>query len=250
MSRKRTNFNKKSFNFVTKPSARTLNCMTNRILLFLLAFIPFIGLSQTGVSAGFTTIKAFGVQGVYPGIHIGVEIPRDDETSIFGRIAFTLPNRSFDTSYAEAQNDYTSPAVISVPVTNSLSYINFEGGTRYYFGSGYDYGWSAYGGSLISLSVCPVRMKPSAAFDEANYAFVAVNSSNEVVRLTNKGSLVSLNFGFNVGVKKHFSFGMLYFDTNLSYGLLAIPSNYTASQTNLYSPLSVGFNFGFRKDLF
>jgi len=222
--------------------------MQKRLLFFAFSLILSVAQAQTGVSGGFTVLKGFGVPKAYPGIHIGVEIPRDDEVSYFGRLTATFANTVSDSIQAEAIDPSTTfPTVDYKRVDVGMKYINLEGGTRYYLGNGYDYGWSAYGGSLLMLSICPVRMKPTEEFDETKYAFVSTSTGKP---LTERGSVVSLSFGLNAGVKNHFAFGMLYFDVSLAYALFAIPSNSLASEKSNFTPLLFGFNFGFRKDLY
>lgn len=217
-----------------------------QLLLLACVALTLIGRAQTGVSGGLTVIKGFGVPKIYPGIHIGVEIPRDDEVSFYGRVTSTLSNESSEVAQANAEaRDPTTtfPNVKTVNYTTKMNYINLEGGTRYYLGNGYDYGWSAYGGSVFMLSINSVK----ADFDDYDESLYELQDG-----LTEKGRIIALNLGLNAGVKNHFTFGMLYFDMTLGYALFAIPSNQTASQGGglLYSPLTFGFNFGFRKDLY
>jgi hypothetical protein len=216
--------------------------------LLLLGFVAFalIGRAQTGVSGGFTMLKGFGIPKVYPGIHLGVEIPRDDEVSFYGRVTATLSNASGEESSinVEARDPATTfPNVKQVNYDVKMNYVNLEGGTRYYIGNGYDYGWSAYGGSMFMLSINSVKAQFS-DFDEDKYALPN--------GMTEKGRILALNLGLNAGVKNHFMFGMLYFDLTLGYALFAIPSNDIANQGGgqMYSPLTFGFNLGFRKDLY
>jgi len=205
----------------------------------------FLGIAQTGVNGGITMIKGFGVPKAYPGIHLGVEIPRDDQVSYFGRITTTLSNTSDETGFAnaEARDLATSPQVKQVEYAVKMNYTNIEGGTRYYIGNGYDYGWSAYGGSMFMLSINTIHAKFK-DFDESLYQLQS--------GFTDKGRILGLNLGLNAGIKNHFSFGMLYFDMTLAYSLYAIPSNSLAQQggSGLYTPLMFAFNLGFRKDLY
>lgn len=215
--------------------------------LLLLGFVALtvLGRAQTGVSGGLTMIKGFGVPRAYPGMHIGIEIPRDDEVSYYGRITATLANTADEKGItnAEARDLMTSPQVMEVEYAVKMNYLNLEGGTRYYLGNGYDYGWSAYGGSLFQLSINTVKADYG-DFDESKYELQD--------GLTEKGRILTFNLGLNAGVKNHFSFGMLYFDVTMGYTLFVIPSNQIASQggSQLYSPLNFGFNLGFRKDLY
>lgn len=216
-----------------------------QIVLIGSLLISVFGIAQTGVSGGLTMIKGFGIPKAYPGIHIGIEIPRDDEVSYFGRLTTTLSNFSDEPGLAnaEARDVMTSPQVKQVKYDVKMNYTNIEGGTRYYLGNGYDYGWSAYGGSMFMLTINSMKANYQ-DFDESLYKLQD--------GLTEKGRIIALNLGINAGVKNHFSFGMLYFDMSLAYSLFAIPSNTLASQgsQNLYTPLTFSFNLGFRKDLY
>lgn len=59
--------------------------MKNYFLFFVFSS-SFTIFSQYSVSVGPSMIKAFGVQGVYPGFHLGVELTKDEESSLYGRI--------------------------------------------------------------------------------------------------------------------------------------------------------------------
>ncbi len=219
--------------------------------LLLAGFVvcSFLGIAQTGVNGGITMIKGFGTPKAYPGIHLGVEIPRDDQVSYFGRITGTLSNKNDNvrTVNVEAIDPTTTfPSAKTIDYETKMNYTNIEGGTRYYFGNGYDYGWSAYGGSMFMLSINTVRAK-FGDYDQSLYKLPD--------GFTDKGRIIGLNLGLNAGVKNHFSFGMLYFDMTLAYSLYAIPSNSLAagqSSANggLFTPLTFSFNLGFRKDLY
>ena len=220
--------------------------MLKRLIFFCSFLITTISFAQTGVAGGFSMLKAFGIQGVYPGLHLGVEIPRDAEVSYFARITYTLPNYTSDSLLGEAVDPMTNPSVDYKNVKVGMNYLNIEGGTRYYLGNGYDYGWSAYGGTLLMLSVNTVRLKPDEDFDPSKYQFKGASGEE----LPNRGTIVALSFGLNAGVKNHYSFGMLYFDMSLAYSLFHIPSNELAQTRASFSPLLFGFNIGFRKDLY
>lgn len=217
-----------------------------RILLLGSLVLTLAGYSQTGVSGGVTMIKGFGVKNIYPGLHLGIEIPRDDEVSFYGRVSATMSNQSDreQTTNVEARDPTTTfPTVKQVTYNLKMNYINIEGGTRYYIGNGYDYGWSAYGGSLFMLSVNSLKANFS-DYDEALYKLPD--------DMSRKGSIMGLSLGLNAGIKNHFTFGMLYFDMTLAYSLFAIPSNHMAQSLGpqLYTPLIFSFNLGFRKDIF
>jgi hypothetical protein len=206
--------------------------------------------AQTGLSAGYSVIRGFNSateNAFYNGIHVGVELPRDDEMSFFGRLTATLPHVTRDSATAVSlYPGVVFPDVKYVGVEQRHSYINIEGGNRYYLGNGYDYGWSAYGGTLLGLSVQPVSYRPDDL--DPNYGF----QDSQGQRLAEKGAIITVNFGLNAGVKKHFHFGMLYLDFSLSYSLLAVGSNSMANDLNYtnFAPLLIGASVGYRKDLY
>lgn len=218
-----------------------------RYLIVLVALLTTLtGMAQTGVSGGVTMIKGFGVPKPYPGMHLGIEIPRDDQISYFGRITGTFSNTGDERGQAtvEARDPNTTfPNVMNVGYDYKMNYINIEGGTRYYLGNGYDYGWAAYGGSMFMLSINNIK----ANYDDYDETLYKLQEG-----FFEKGRIIALNIGLNAGVKNHFSFGMLYFDMSLAYSLFALPSNALASQTGstMFSPLVFSFNLGFRKDLY
>lgn len=216
--------------------------MKNYLLSICGLLLSLSGMAQTGVSGGLTLIKGFGIDKPYKGFHLGVEIPRDDEVSYFGRFTTTIPNGGSDSLQmtVEANSPNITPVVKTVGYTIADSYTTIEGGTRYYLGSGYDYGWSAYGGSVLMLFINSVKARYS-DFDESSYHMQAGYDS--------KGRVIGFNLGLNGGVKNHFAFGMIYFDMTVTYNLFAMASNELAKSGN-YTPITFGFNLGFRKDLY
>lgn len=222
--------------------------MKIKTLFLSLVLVAHYTSAQTGVSSGLTILKSFGIQKPYTGMHIGVEIPRDDEQSFFGRVTFTLKNKVDDSLISTAIDPTTTfPQQKYADTRFGFSYLNFEGGTRYYIGSGYDFGWSAYGGTIFGVSISNISRKTTDKdFDESKYEFVGSDNSP----YPEKGRIIALNLGLNAGVKNHFVFGMLYFDVTLGYSILALPSNNLAAEYNQFSQLMFSFNLGFRKDIF
>lgn len=216
------------------------------VITLVALFATLTGIAQTGVGGGVTMIKAFGIRKAYPGMHIGIEIPRDDQISYFGRITGTFSNTGDERGQAvvEARDPNTTfPNVLNVGYDYKMNYLNIEGGTRYYLGNGYDYGWAAYGGSMFMLTINNIKANYD-DYDESLYKLQ--EGYNE------KGRIIALNIGLNAGVKNHFSFGMLYFDVSLGYSLFALPNNNLASQVGvtMFRPLIFGFNLGYRKDIY
>jgi hypothetical protein len=204
--------------------------------------------SQVGVSAGFTALLPFG-SGLHSGFQIGVELPLDEESSYYGRLNIygkrfgdrvTSPN-----SVVEAIDmNTTFPNYLNVTSQNSLSFTTLELGRKAYFFGSYDYGFSLYGGSGITILLGKARSNYS-EYDENLYQLPA--------GVDESGSIIGLNFGLNMGAKQTFQFGTLFFDTGLTYPLLLQGSNTTASlvYNEFGNPsLFINFNLGFRKDLY
>ena len=208
-------------------------------------FCILTGNTQVGLSGGISTIKAFGVPKPYTGIHLGVEIPRDDAVTFFLRGTGYFGNNSNDLyyTYVTARDFSTVPYQQQVNYTTKLNYSVIEGGTRYYWGDGYDAGFGLYGGSNMSVIFNSVKRNYD-DYDEVKYEMADTELS--------KGSIFNIGVGLGGGVKNMFAgIGTLYFDMNFSYLILSLPSNNTASQVgDMYSPLLFNFALGFRKELY
>ncbi len=216
--------------------------------LFLVLFLMnglFLG-AQVGVSAGFSLLKGFGVKMPYGGMHIGVEIPRDDQVTFYGRFTTTLMNKDAvdgtNYTYVTARDVSTNPYQLQVYYQNKMNYNIIEGGTRYYIGEGYDSGFAAYGGANFSLAISSVKRKYD-EYDEVKYEL----PSTEIP----KGTIFSIGAGLAGGVKYTFAgIGSIYFDADFSYLLLSQANNTTAASTNSYSRLFFLFGIGFRKEIY
>jgi hypothetical protein len=223
--------------------------MVKSMRKFILLAVCLHGLyavAQVGLSGGLNTLKAFGVPKMYAGMHFGVEIPRDDQVSFYGRFSGYLPNRdelsTTNYTYVTARETTTVPYQQIVNYTPQMNYMVIEGGSRYYIGEGYDAGFGAYGGSNFSVIFNTVKRNYD-PFDEVKYVLPSTELS--------KGAIFNIGVGLGGGLKYTFAgVGSLYLDVNFSYMLLSQPSNSTASSTNLYSPLLFNFGLGFRKELY
>jgi hypothetical protein len=201
--------------------------------------------AQLGISAGGSLLKGFGQPKPWGGLHFGIEVPRDDAISIYGRITHHFKQNSQDSTLVPiiAYDLATIPYSKNINAISSMNYTMIEGGTRYYIGNGYDFGWAAYGGTNIMLVFNSVKMQ----YDGYDQVLYDLPEGYE-----RKGSIVSLGFGLGGGVKYSVAgLGTIYFDTGLSYLLAGLPSNQLASDqgSQQYSPLFFNFNLGFRKDL-
>jgi len=219
-----------------------------RYLAIIAIFISVGANAQVGVTGGASFLKGFGVDGLYKGLHLGVEVPRDDMVSFYGRMIVTLPNYYTDTMQAAAINPATTfPSQVFASTKFGSSYMNLQAGTRYYLGNGYDYGFSAYGGSIFELTTMGVTRHNQESIDESKYVFV--DSHGEPVSDT-RGRVLGFSLGLNAGVKYNLPFGLFYFDITGSYLVFGFSSNQLAASYNSMAPLSFGFNFGFKKEIY
>lgn len=220
-------------------------------LLFSALIFSFQLFSQYSVSAGSSTIKAFGVQGVYPGFHVGIELTKDEESSLYGRIGI-YPGKKGDktngVAFAQGKTFDAIPYSYDLSTTEKYNYTVVEFGKRFYFGNGFDNGFGFYGGTNLNLVFNKVK------FDIENYDVSKYDLyiGNDVItdRAKAFGSIFGVAFGLNAGLKHSFYFGTIYLDGGLSYPLLAQPSNNIATYTTMYQPLIFNINLGFRKDFY
>jgi len=203
--------------------------------------------AQVGIFGGTSIYKSALVKGFYTGIQLGAEVPRDDMVSFFGRVTATLPQVSTDTIRLEAIDPTTTfPGVKDVEAKFKNSVVNFQFGTRYYLGNGYDYGLSAYGGSIFEISAMTVRTSTTESYDESKYEFISTDSRP----YDKRGSVFLVNLGLSAGVKYNFYFGLLYFDVTGSYNLIPVFTNDLSRDYGRASAINFTFNLGFRKDIF
>lgn len=219
--------------------------MRNRIVLLLMLVISLGLNAQLGVSAGLTSVKGFGIPKPYMGMHLGIEIPRDDMISFYGRATFSLANRGDmqGVSYVTAIDLTTTPYLQQVNYNDKMNYTILEGGSRHYIGDGYDSGFGAYGGTNLSIIFNRVSRDYS-DFDRTKYQLDPNNNEE-------RGSIFNIGLGLTGGIKNTFAgIGTLYLDVNVSYLILSMPSNQLAQSGELYSPLLFNFALGFRKELY
>lgn len=218
--------------------------MKKLIAIFGLIFLGNVASAQVGLSGGINMLKGFGTPKPYVGMHLGVEIPRDDANSIYGRVSFYGKQREeFKSStYVTAINPSTNPYTLTVGYQSSMNYTILEGGNRYYIGDGYDSGFGGYGGGTVMIVFNSVKRNYD-DFDQTLYTLPSTELS--------KGSIFNLGFGLNGGLKYTFAgIGSIYGDASFGYMILGQASNGTASSTTLYSNLIFTFNIGFRKELY
>jgi hypothetical protein len=222
-----------------------------KIVIALVFFLNAYLLSaQFGISAGTTFIKPFGLKGIFPGFHIGGEYVNDEHSTLFARIAFSPSKQGItydNLAYTVGKNGFVNPYSFSLESTERMNFTTIEAGKRYYFGNGYDNGFSFYGGSMINLTFNKVKYDIE-EFDEDKYDLYLGAEKFRKEELM--GNIFSLAFGLNAGIKNSFYFGTLYFDIGMNYAIFAMPSNEIASTSSQYRNLYFNFNLGFRKDFY
>ncbi len=210
--------------------------------LWMLSFLPF-GFAQIEVNGGTGFLKGFGVPKYFYGFHVGGEIPRSNELTMYARVGYYLPRNEDDSSYTflNAIDFNTTPYTITRSYVSTLSHLTMEGGTRYYIG-GFDNGFSAYGGNNFMILNSSVRRR----MEDYDASLYQLPDGEET-----KGSIFSIALGLQGGLKyTDPTYGTFYFDVTGLYTLLAAPSNNTAANTQLFSPLMFNFSFGFRKEFY
>lgn len=215
-----------------------------KLTLIAMLILTNISWSQVSFNGGGSMLVGFGSPGPWGGIHLGFEVPRDDALSFYGRITHHFHKSARDSValFATAKDFTTSPYTISFNSLPSMNYTMIEGGTRYYLGNGFDYGWAAYGGTNLMLVFNKVRMNHAQnSFDESLYT-IDENSRRD-------GSIFSLGGGLAGGVKYSSArFGTFYTDININYMLIAQGSQQNIF-ADLYRSLIFSFNMGWRKDI-
>ena len=213
------------------------------ILVIFVVMLSSSGFGQVSFTGGASMLIPFK-QGVSPygGFHLGLEIPRDDQTTLYGRFTHHFSQKSQEEySLYAAPIDFTSNLPYAlVSVNPSMNYNMIEGGMRYYIGNGFDFGWAGYGGSNLMLILNKVKGNYG-NYDESLYKL------DDVSRVD--GSIFGVGAGLGGGVKySDARLGTFYFDLNLNYAIFAIPSSNYVSDA-LYSPLIFNFNLGYRRDI-
>ncbi len=193
--------------------------------------------AQVSVNGGGSMLLGFGAGKPWGGMHIGIEIPRDDAVSFFGRYTYHFKNTERDSSTYELEVTDPEYGYVSFENTQgktSMNYHILEGGTRYYIGNGFDYGWGAYGGSSIMI-----------IFNTIKVGFASPYESNTF----RDGSVFSVGLGLGGGIKYSMAtVGTIYLDASLNYKILNQASQPYVSD-NLFTNLIFNFNLGIRRDI-
>ena len=225
--------------------------MNTKLISSAVLFIVAFNLqSQVSLSLGSGALKGFGVPKSFFGFHGGVELPRNNDVTLYLRMGYYLP-RSEDNkmqSNFTAIDQTASPYSLSVNYLSSTNYTTIEGGTRYYLGNDYDNGFSVYGGGNFMLFINSVKRKYDKLDVTGVYSWEGDYElpASEVAKRT----ILNLSIGLQGGVKYTIpARGTIYADITGSYKLLSKPYD-PYILTELYSGLLFIFNVGFRKDLY
>lgn len=228
-------------------------------LMVIVMFIASLVNGQISVNGGASMLYAFGNPKPFGGFHIGLEVPRDDAVSIYGRYThhFRQSANTPSTAFVQASqfdglgNPILPPGGLysyAIEAYPRMNYNIIEGGTRYYLGNGFDYGFAAYGGSSIMLIFNSVKVE----YDDFDTEYYELSQTEN-----QDGTIFSIGFGLGGGVKYSFArLGTFYFDLNVDYMIFAQASNpstwnavYNKPAPREWSPLIFNFNLGYRKDI-
>ena len=218
-------------------------------LIILFSFLSHDFFSQISANAGLGTLNGFGVKKTFFGLNLGLEYPKSNQTTIFGRIAYYIPRNEDDSTqaYASAISTTTFPYTLQRNYIVSTGYLTIEGGTRYYLLNGYDNGFSIYGGSTILVCVNKIKRN----YGDWKYTFNEANYENYGDA---KGTILNLGVGFQGGFKYTFpSIGTFFCDLSGNYLIIRQASNGVVNESTNYpfnSAMLFTFNLGFRKDFY
>ena len=219
------------------------------ILFFLLVKTSLFG--QLGITGGLGTMNGFGIKKTFYGFNFGLEYPRSNENTIFGRFAYYIPRNNTESIIASAS------AILPIPPGDpfnlqrnyivSTGYTTIEGGTRYYLINGYDNGFSVYGGSTIMLCINSIKKN----YENWNYPY---NESDYQNYGEEKGTILNLGMGIQGGLKYTFpSIGTIFCDLSGTYLIVRQASNdavYDSENYPFNSAILFSVNLGFRKDFY
>lgn len=225
--------------------------INKKYLFFILLFSFLVGdfFSQISANAGMGTLNGFGAKKTFFGFNLGLEYPKSNQTTIYGRVAYYIPRNNSDStiSYASAILTTTFPYQLQRNYTISTGYLTIEGGTRYYLLNGYDNGFSFYGGSTLLLCVNNIKKK----FADWDYPYDEAEYQNYG---DSKGTILNLGVGLQGGLKYTFpGSGTIFFDFSGNYLVIRQASNEMVGESTNYpfeSALLFTFNLGIRKDFY
>jgi hypothetical protein len=222
--------------------------------LFFILLVTFLAsnlFSQISLNVGLGTLNGFDEKiKTFYGFNLGLEYPKSNQTTIFGRFTYYIPRNNSDStlSYASAISTTTLPYQLQRNYTISTGYLTIEGGTRYYLINGYDNGFSIFGGSTILLCLNKIKRN----YADWNYPY---NESNYENYGDTKGTILNLGVGLQGGLKYTFtSIGTFFCDFSGNYLIIRQASNDMVIESTNYpistSPILFTFNLGWRKDFY
>lgn len=206
--------------------------------------------SQISINAGTSILKGFTTDKSFFGLNAGIEMPRSNDVTFYGRIGHYFPrfDEQVNSTFVTASDFTTIPYQLSVQYQSKMNYTTIEGGTRYYLGNDYDNGFSVYGGGNFMLYINSVKR------DYERQDVTGIYTWEDKYQLPanepDKGKIISIAMGLQGGMKYTIpATGTFYFDVNGQYSIFGQASDNNIS-TDLYSPLFFTINIGFRKDLY
>ena len=219
-----------------------------KLTLLFFTFLSLSSFAQYGVSAGLNTLRGFGVDKTFVGFNIGLELPRDYETSLYLKASFyakskATPSSGFSVNLEPLDPNNFNLGFVDV-LENSYNYTTIEGGVRYYLFDGYDNCFALYGGSNL-MGIINRGKRRFSDYDETQYRLPASEKDN--------GTILALALGFSGGAKYTVpAVGTFFMEASGDYIIIPMASNDAIQQISqsFYSPLLFAFTIGFRKDFY
>ena len=219
-----------------------------KFILLLFIFLSWSSFAQYGISAGLNTLKGFGVDKTFVGFNLGVELPRDYETSLYLKASFYAKGKSIPSSGSAVNLEPLDPNNFNLGfvdvIENTYNYTTIEGGVRYYLFDGYDNGFALYGGSNV-MGIINRGKRRFSDYDETQYRLPLNEKDN--------GTILALALGFSGGAKYTVpAVGTFFMEASGDYIVIPMASNEAMQQISqsFYSPLLFAFTIGFRKDFY
>jgi hypothetical protein len=212
--------------------------------------ISAILMSQVSISAGTSIIQGFSTGKSFFGLNGGIELPRTNDVTFYGRIGHYFFKREElqSSTFVTAIDLTTSPYNLQVNYQSKMNYTTIEGGTRYYLGNDFDNGFSLYGGGNFMLYFNSIKRDYEKEDATGNYSWEGKYQLSPTE--PRNGKIISIAMGLQGGMKYTIpATGTFYFDVGGHYSIFGQPSNSNLSP-NLYSPLFFTINVGYRKDLY
>lgn len=216
--------------------------MKNSLVIVVLMLVGSVS-AQVSFNAGSSTLKGFGTPKWFTGFHVGAEIPRDDAMSLFGRYTHHFSRFGDSTLVGAVANDpaTTTPYIQQVAASHGMNYNIFEGGSRYYIGDGFDFGFAGYGGTTFMVVYSKVKSRYS-DYDQSLYTI-----DESAIR---DGGIIALGAGLMGGGKYTVPrIGTFYSDFSINYLFLGQASTENI-YADMYSNLFFSISVGYRRDLF